>query len=501
MLLIACINFMNLSTASASRRAREVGIRKVMGSLRGQLVRQFLVESLLITAVALLMSLLFVQLVLPLFNNITGKTLGLQITENTGLLPTLLLLGLITGILAGGYPAFFLSSFNPVTVLKGRLIAGKKTGWFRSGLVVFQFFISITLMVDTVVVYRQLSYIQSKKLGYEKEQVLILPETWLLGQKEAVLRQQLLQDPRVINVTSSGYLPAGPSDGNNFFIYAQDEASQIKSLRYDVEDTYIPTLGMQMAYGRNFSRDFADSTGIILNETTARAFGWEKNAVGQTLKHRDNHGSEITYHVIGVVKDFHFKSLHERISPLVMTLSKNSGTLIIKTKTTDIAGLLATTKKNWASLNAQVPFTYSFLDDRFNKTYRAEQNTGLILGIFACLTILVACLGLFGLATFTATQRTKEIGIRKILGANVTAIVSLLSKDFLKLICIAFFIAIPIAWFIMNQWLQDFAYRTNIGWMAFAVAGILALLIALITISFQAIRAAISNPVKSLRTE
>lgn len=502
MLLIACINFMNLSTASASKRAREVGIRKVMGSLKFQLVRQFLVESLLLTAFALLLSLLFVKLALPLFNNITGKTLDLNFTQNTWLLPSLLLLGLITGILAGSYPAFFLSSFNPVTVLKGKLMAGKKSSWLRSGLVVFQFFISITLIVGTAVVYKQLSYIQSKKLGYEKDQVLILPETYLLGQKEGVLRQQLLQDPRVLNITSSGYLPVGPSNGNNFFIYAQEEASQIKSLRYDVEDNYIPTLGMQIAYGRNFSRDFAtDSAGIILNETAARVFGWEKNAVGKTLKHRENNGSENTYHVIGIVKDFHFKSLHERISPLVMTLTKNSGTLIIKTKTADIAGLLATIKKNWDILNPEAPFSYSFLDDRYNKTYQAEHNTGLILGIFAGLTIFVACLGVFGLATFTAERRTKEIGIRKILGASVTAIVSLLSKDFLKLVGIAFIIAVPIAWFVMNKWLEDFAYRINIPWQAFALAALFAITITIITVSFQAIKAAIANPVKSLRTE
>jgi putative ABC transport system permease protein len=502
MLLIACINFMNLSTASASRRAREVGIRKVMGSLKLQLVRQFLIESLLITIIALLIGLVIVQLVLPLFNNITGKALTLNFSENTWLLPSLLLLGLVTGIIAGSYPAFFLSSFNPATVLKGKLIAGKKTGWLRSGLVVFQFAISIILIVGTAVVYLQLSYIQSKKLGYEKEHVLILPETYLLGAKEDVLRQKIAQDTRVLNVTSSGYLPAGQSEGNNFFIYAQDEASQIKSLRYDVEDNYIPTLGMQIAYGRNFSPEFAtDSSGIILNETAARAFGWEKKALGKTVRRRDNRGVEMAYTVIGVVQDFHFKSLHERISPLVMTLSKNSGTLIIKTKTADVAGLLATLKKEWDNLNPESPFSYSFLDERFNATYRDERNTGMLLGIFAGLTIFVACLGLFGLAKFTATQRTKEIGIRKVLGASVTGIVSLLSADFLKLVGIAFLVAIPVAWIVMNRWLQDFAYRINIPWQAFALAALSAVTITLITVSYQAIKSAFANPVESLRNE
>jgi putative ABC transport system permease protein len=501
MLLIACINFMNLSTAGASKRAKEVGIRKVMGSLKFQLIRQFLTESLLITAFALLLSLAFVQLALPLFNNITGKTLSLNFRVNAWLLPALLLLGLITGVIAGSYPAFFLSSFNPVTVLKGKFLAGKRSSWLRSSLVVFQFFISITLMVGTAVMYQQLSYIQSKKLGYDKEQVLILP-TEGLGQKAQVLRQQLLQDPRVASVTSSGYLPAGPSYGNNFFIYAQDEASQIKALRYDVEDNYIPTLGMKMAYGRNFSKEFAtDSSGIILNETAARVFGWEKNAPGHTISHRENNGSEKTYSVIGVVKDFHFKSLHERISPLAMTLSNNSGTLIAKIKTTDVAGLLSTIKKNWDALNSEEPFSYSFLDDRYNNTYKAEQNTGFVLGVFAGLTIFVACLGLFGLATFSAEQRTKEIGIRKVLGATVTGVVSLLTKDFLKLVFIAFVIACPLAWFIMNKWLQEFAYRITINWWVFALAALLAILITVISVSFKAIKAAIANPVKSLRME
>ncbi|MES2647244.1 MAG: ABC transporter permease [Bacteroidota bacterium] len=502
MLLIACINFMNLSTASAAKRAREVGIRKVMGSVKLQLVKQFLIESMLITVIALLIALTIAQLVLPLFNNITGKALSLNFSENVWLLPSLLLLGIVTGFIAGSYPAFFLSSFNPATVLKGKLVAGKKTGWLRSGLVVFQFCISIVLIVGTAVVYLQLSYIQNKNLGYEKERVLILPETYLLGQKEAVLKQKIKADTRVSNVTSSGYLPAGPSNGNNFFIYAQEEASQIKTLRYDVEDNYISTLGMEIVHGRNFSPEFAtDSNGIILNETAARALGWEKNAIGKTVKRRENTGAEITYNVIGVVKDFHFKSLHERISPLVMTLSRNSGTLIIKTKTAEVGGLLATLKNEWDNLNPETPFSYSFLDERFDATYREDKNTGMMLGIFAGLTIFVACLGLFGLATFTANQRTKEIGIRKVLGASVTGIVSLLSTDFLKLVCIAFVVAVPVAWLVMNRWLQDFAYRIDIPWQAFVIAAIAAISITLFTVSYQAIKSALANPVKSLRSE
>jgi putative ABC transport system permease protein len=502
MLLIACINFMNLSTASASKRAREVGIRKVMGSLKGQLVRQFLVESLLITLIALLLSLVFVQLALPLFNTITNKTLSLTISEHKWLIPSLLSIGLVTGIIAGSYPAFYLSSFNPATVLKGKLIKGKKDGWLRSGLVVFQFSISIVLIVGTAVVYMQLSYIQNKNVGYNKEQVVILPETYLLGEKEEVLKQQILQDPRVITVTSSGYLPAGPSNGNNFFIYAKQEAAQIKTLRYEVEDNYIPTLGMEIAGGRNFSKEFAtDSSAIILNETAASALGWNKNAIGKTIKRRENDGRELSYHVIGVVKDFHFKSLHERISPLVMTLNKNAGTLIIKTKTTNTAGLIATIKKDWNNLYSESPLSWSFLDDRFNATYLEEKNTGIILGIFAGLTIFVACLGLFGLATFTAMQRTKEIGIRKVLGASISGIVSMLSADFLKLVCLALLVATPVAWFVMNRWLQDFAYRIKVPWQAFVLAAVAAIVITLVTISFQAIKSALANPVKSLRSE
>ncbi|CAN5824289.1 ABC transporter permease [soil metagenome] len=501
MLLIACINFMNLSTAGASKRAREVGIKKVMGSQKGQLVRQFLLESILLAAFSLLLAVIVVESVLPVFNTLAGKDLHLPLLSTGWLVPVLVLFGVLVGLLAGSYPAFFLSSFRPVAVLKGTFMAGKKSLSLRSGLVVFQFCISTALIVCTTVVYQQLRLIQSTDVGYDKDQVLVLPETFVLGQQEEVFRQRILQDPRVERVSASGYLPAGPSNNNNFFIYPGEEASgQIKTLRYDVDDQYIPTLGMHLAAGRNFSREFAtDTAGIILNETAARALGWGENALGQTLTN-DNEGKR-QYRVIGVVKDFHFRSLHERISPLVMTLSKKAGTLIVKANTEDVAGLVASLDEQWKTLTTEEPFVFSFLDDRYNQTYAAERKTGQLLGISAGLTIFVACLGLFGLATFTAEQRTKEIGIRKVLVASVASIVALLSTDFLKLVLLANVIAWPLAGWAMHRWLQDFAYRIDLTWWMFGLTGLLALLIALLTVSFQSVKAALKDPVKSLRSE
>lgn len=503
MLLIACINFMNLSTAGASKRAKEVGIRKVMGSIKSQLVRQFMVESLLLTAVAMIFAILLMQAALPYFNELTHLNLTLQFTSNPYIIPALILFGLITGILAGSYSAFFLSSFNPITVLKGKFTSGKKNIGLRSALVVFQFFISISLIIGTVIVYQQLSYIQHKKLGYDKDQVIVVQDSYWLGNNSEAFKQQLLQDPRVMYASTSGYLPAGPSYKNNFLVYADDRSTQlVNTLRYMVDYQYIPALGMQMVAGRNFSKEYgADSTAIIINEAAARVLGWRGDALKHTLSRTNNDGKTTTYHIIGIVKDFHFKSLHELITPLVMTLGDDNANIIVKAKTKDLAGLLNTMKRKWNEFTTESPFTYSFLDDRFNKTYQAEQNIGLILGIFAGLTIFVACLGLFALATFSAEQRTKEIGIRKVLGAGVSGIVTLLSRDFLKLVVIAFVIAAPIVWLVMNKWLQDFAYRIQISWWMFLIAAIAVLLIALFTVGFRAIKAAIANPVKSLRME
>jgi putative ABC transport system permease protein len=502
MLVIACINFMNLSTAGASKRAREVGIRKVMGSLRIQLVRQFLLESILIAAVGLLISIVLVYWTIPFFNTLSGKNLSLNLLHHSWLIPGLMLFGLLTGFFAGSYPAFYLSSFNPVTVLKGKFSSNKTSVRLRSGLVVFQFLISIVLIVSTTVVYKQLSYIQNEKLGYDKNQVLIVEESYWLGKDQDAYKQKLLQDPRVVSVSGSGYLPAGYSYNNNFMVYPENKSDQlVKTLRYDVDYTYIPTLGMEMAAGRNFSQTFGtDSLGLIINEEAAKAFGWGMNALGHQVTYPDNDGKKVTFHVIGVVKDFHFKSLHEPISPLIMVLARNFDNIIVKTKTQDIPGLLATMKKEWSSL-ADMPFTYSFLDERYESTYNAEKKLGWILGIFSGLTIFVACLGLFGLATFTAEQRVKEIGIRKVLGATVSSIVTLLSKDFLKLVFIAFVIATPVSWYLMNRWLQDFAYKMNISVWIFIMAAGLSIAITLITVSFRAIKAAANNPVDSLRNE
>lgn len=503
MLALACINFINLSTAGASKRAKEVGIRKVLGSLKLQLVRQFLLESVLLTLSASVLAIVLVYMALPAFNQLSGKNLSLQLINTPFLIPFLLGFTLITSILAGSYPAFYLSSFNPISVLKGKFSSGKKSAGLRSGLVVFQFFVSITLIVSTAVVYNQLSYIQHKKLGYDKEQVMILPSTEALGNRDAVFRQQLLKDPRILNVSVSGYLPAGSSNNNNFFIYPDEKNTQlIKSLRYDIDENYISTLGIEMSAGRNFSKDYpTDSAGAIINETAARELGWEKDAVGHSFTNSNNNGNRANYHIIGVVKDFHFKSLHEKITPLIMVLSNSPGNIIVKAKTKDMAGLLSSMKKEWTTLTTEAAFSYSFVDERLNNTYLAEQKTGSILGIFAGITIFVACLGLFGLAMFTAEQRKKEIGVRKVLGATVLQITGLLSKDFLKLVFISALIAFPIAWWSMNKWLEDFAYRISISWVIFVIAGAGTMLIALLTVSYQSIKAAKADPVKNLRTE
>lgn len=507
MLLIACINFMNLSTAGASKRAKEVGIRKVLGSVKYELIGQFLVESALLTLFSLMLALMLVKICLPVFNSLSGKQLQLNFLQNPLMILGLLLFWLFVSILAGSYPAFYLSSFKPVSVLKSKFVSKGKSISFRSGLVVFQFIISVGLIVGTTIVYQQLSYIQHIKLGYDKEQLLVLRNSYLLGDKEDVFKEQLVRDPRVASVTTSAFLPAGPTNTNLTTSFPDDDKNKNSRVRiYQIDDSYIPTMGMKIVEGRNFSKEFPsdssqDAPTVIVNETLAKVFGWGKNAVGHTVNlFSDNVGNYKGLKVIGMVEDFHFRSLHEPINPLLMVLQKSPG-LIIKVKTKNIASLIATMKTQWDAYKTEEPFTYAFVDELYNQTYIAEQKTGTILGIFSGLTIFIACLGLFGLATFTAEQRNKEIGIRKVLGASIPDVIGLLSKEFIILVGIAIVIATPVAWWAMNVWLQDFAYRIKISWWVFVMAGLSAIVIALMTVSFQAIKAAMANPVKSLRTE
>ncbi|MDN3688530.1 ABC transporter permease [Cyclobacterium jeungdonense] len=505
MLLIACINFINLSTASGSRRAREVGVRKVLGAAQRQLRGQFLAESILLSGLALLLALALLQLTLPFFNDFSEVQLSFSLSENGWLLPFLLLFGLSIGVLAGAYPAFFLSSFSTVSVLKSAPTGhpGKGKVSLRSGLVVFQFCISIILIMGSMVVYRQLGYIQNKDLGYEKEQVLILPDVGQLGNNAEAFRQQLLQDERVVHVSISGYLPSGPSYNNNYFVFPEDDPSlQIKTLRYDVDEEYVPTLGLELITGRNFSIEYgSDDAAMLINETAAIALGWENDALGKHLSHSNNEGERTSYRIIGVVKDFHFRSMHERIAPLVMTLGSGNGAVIAKINTDQVTELLESIKDKWTSMAGNEPFTYSFLDDRFYQTYATERKMGKVVTIFSGLTVFIASMGLFGLATFTTKQRTKEIGIRKVLGAEIAGIVLMLSGDFLKLVGIAAICAFPISAWVMGAWLEGFAYRIAIGPWTYLGAGMIAAIVAFLTTGYLALQAARTNPVTNLRNE
>ncbi|HEY8915795.1 MAG TPA: ABC transporter permease [Chitinophaga sp.] len=504
MLLIACVNFMNLSTATAVRRSREVGVRKVLGSVKGQLQQQFLIESVLLAIVALLVGLLVVGLALPFFNQLTGKQLTFSLLINPFVAAGLVAAAVLVGLLAGSYPAFYLSSFKPVVVLKGQVTTGRGSFNLRNGLVVFQFFITISMIVATVTADRQLRYMQSQKVGFDREQVMVIHDTHMLRNNEAVFRDRIMQSPQVFTASVSGQVPVGNSNMDNTTVMSKENPDKgVMSRFYYVDDAYIPTLGMKVVQGRNFSKSFpTDSFAVILNETAVRDLGWQQDPIGRELiGHIDDNGVKTYYRVIGVVSDFHFESLRQKIGPLVMFLGRNSGNILVKTHTDKLPQFLASLKQQWESFSPAAPFSYSFLDDRFAQVYVSEQKIEQVLTLFSSLTIFIACLGLFGLATYTAEQRTKEIGVRKVLGASVGSVVALLSKDFLKLILVALLLATPIAWWGMDQWLNEFAYKTTIDWWIFALAGLLAMGIALLTVSFQSIKAALTDPVKSLRSQ
>jgi len=504
-LLIACVNFMNLSTARSSNRAKEVGIRKVLGSLRKSLIRQFLTESLLMSFIALVFAVVIAWLLLPYFNQLAGKTIHVNLLFQPYMVISFISLMLAVGLLAGSYPAFFLSAFQPVDVLKGKVSKGFKGSWLRNALVVFQFAISIMLIIGTIVIYNQLTYIRNKDIGFNRNQVLVIQHTDALKAQAATFRNELLHISGVENATISGYLPVNYNRSNDAFFTSPslDQKTAMSMQFWGVDENYISTLDIKLLEGRNFSPQFpTDSGGLIINEAAAK-FLATKNLLNKRLyKIEDVKTKKITeLHIIGVIKNFNFSSLREVITPLGLVLRHEPGNISVRINNAGIPAVIGQIKNKWQTMASGQPFDYSFMDEQFNNLYTSEQKTGQIFITFALLAIVIACLGLFGLVTYAAEQRTKEIGIRKVLGANVANIVAMISKDFLKLVFIAFLFAFPLAWWAMNKWLQDFAYRVNMGWWIFFIAGAVAILIALLTVCFQAIKAAMANPVKSLRTE
>lgn len=502
-LVIACINFMNLSTARSANRAREVGIRKVVGSLRSQLVRQFLAESVVLSVIALFIALLLVGLALSRFNDLAGKELSIRSLTDPVILFAFFLMIVFIGLIAGSYPAFFLSSFKPVAVLREKLGSGMRGRWMRRALVVFQFTMSIVLIIGTIVVFKQLKYVQNSKLGFDKEQVFILHDAFILRSQVESFKNEVLQNPEIVSATVTGYLPVTSDRSLNAVIPEgkQEETTPIQTWWVDFD--YVKTLGLEIVEGRDFSRTFStDSSAVIINEAAVIHFGWDE-PLGKTI------GSFVAvdepvvanYTVIGVVRDFHYETLRNQIGPLAMFIDRSTGLISFRLKTENLSEIIRFIEDKWNAFLPGQPLEYSFLDDRFDEMYRAEQRIGRIFGIFAALAIFVGCLGLFGLAAFTAEQRTKEIGIRKVLGASISGIVLLMSKEFFTWVVVANIVAWPIAWVVMRRWLQDFAYRTSITVWTFALSAILALVVAMLTVSYQAIKAARTNPVDSLKYE
>ena len=508
-LLIACINFMNLSTARSSKRSAEVGIRKVLGAEKSALVRQFLGESVFMSLIAFVFAFALVWFLLPAFNKLAGKELSLSFSQNTITIAAFLVLSVITGIVAGIYPAFYLSSFRPVKVLKGRFSNSLAAVSLRKGLVVFQFVISVALIISSVVIASQMRYLRSADLGFDKDQQVVIPlRSATAKQMYPSLKNELAKLPGVTNVGASLFNPGVFNPSDNLLYKEGQTMNDAKRTRMNwVDAGYLQTLNIKPVAGRLFSEAFPADTSfrMVLNETAIRDIGFPsaQDAVGKKV-YFDYQGQQYGFEIVGVVKDFHFEDLHLPITPYGYQLNSNLDNfnyMLVHTRGADMKALLSSIGAGWHRLNPNEPFEYNFLDEEFQKNYQAEDRLAGIVGYFTMIAILICCLGFFGLAAFSAEQRVKEIGVRKVLGASVSGIVGLLSKDFLKLVFVAIVIASPLAWYIMNKWLQDFAYRVDISWWVFVVAGIGAVLIAFITIGFQAIRAATVNPVKSLRTE
>lgn len=509
-LIIAGINFMNLSTALAVKRAKEVGIRKVMGVTKSNLIAQFLSESVVFALLSLVLAIGMVHLCLPALNTFTGRALTIGYFQYWYTIPSLLMLAIMVGLLAGSYPALYLSSFQPVSILKGKLLSGVKSSkaniTLRQVLVVGQFAISIILMICTGIMFNQLRYISSKSLGFDKEHMLTLPSSDELDPQYETFRTQLLANGAIKEAGRSTRVPSGrllDSQGAATVMHGDStvpSSAILKSVGIDYD--FIPTYKIGIAAGRNFSREYStDTTSFIVNISAARVMGFTNpgEVVGKQIQYGDRKGQ-----VVGVVNDFHFESVHQNILPIIFFMPREAVSynhLSVKISGSNLKEGLAHIEQVWTKFVPQRPYEYTFLDERFGLLYEREQKQSQLFTIFSLLAIFIGCLGLFGLASFTALQRTKEIGVRKVLGASVPSIVGLLSKEFLKLVLIANLIAWPVAWYAMSQWLEDFAYKINITPLTFILSAILALLIALLTVSYQSVKAALANPVKSLRTE
>jgi putative ABC transport system permease protein len=498
-LLLACINFINLSTARSASRAKEVGLRKVVGSRRIGLIRQFLTESLVMSLFSFLLALALAWLLLPLFNQLTATSLSIPWTQ-WRLLPVLVLAAVVVGLLAGLYPSFYLSGFRPAEALKGRVSPGSRASGLRSVLVVFQFAASVILIIATFVVYRQMRFIMDKKMGFDKDQVMLVQGTGVLDKQLPAFKTELLKLPDVMKVSVSDFLPVagGKRNMNSFWKAGREKLdARVGAQSWWVDPDYIPTMGMKMVQGRNFSAAMAsDSTGIVINETMAKQLG-VKDPLGQLI----TNGGNIPMHVVGVVGDFNYESVKDEIGPLVLHRGSWSTVVAVKANSANFGGLVKQVADVWKSFAPRQELRYTFLDDSFARMYADVQRTGSLFTALSTMAIVIACLGLFALSAFMAEQRRKEIGIRKVLGATVGQLAGLLSKDFLKLVMIAIFVASPIAYWAMHKWLQDYQYRIDIGVWVFVGSGALVVMIALLTISFQAMKAALANPAVSLKAE
>jgi predicted permease len=500
-IIIACINFMNLATAVSGQRAKEIGLRKTVGALRPQLIAQFISESLLLSFISLLLAISIVYIMLPLFNQLANKSISFNPLD-IKVLFGLLSIAIITGLVSGSYPAFFLSSFSPVKALKGIKILKTQKPLLRNGLVVLQFSISVVLVISTMVIYKQLQYIQNRNIGFDKENLLYMkmPQVGDLKNNKDAMRATLAQYPDISNYTFTDELPTNLTAASQLTWRGMNPGTQVHAYRLRVDESFTKTFGMQMAAGRFFSKDFgSDGNGYVVNETALKVMKLNlSDAVGKLIS-ISLEDKEMP--IIGVVKDFNFKPVQQEIEPLVMKSNFSGGYVVMRTTPANIKKVIGALQAGFHNVYDDYPFSYGFVNEDISKLYVTEQRMGRLFNIFSVLSIVISCLGLFGLATFATQRRIKEIGVRKVLGASEAGIVALLSKDFVQLVFVSLIIAFPIAWWAMNKWLEGFAYRINIGWWVFAIAGGIAILIAFITVSFQSIKAAVANPVKSLRTE